>query len=81
MYSVILEDMVYLLKCLWVAVAELSKALASFLGTCSRESQEFEPNHGVHRQATLVVDGGFGHGPQHAYLHCLSRLSPLHEYK
>ena len=44
-------------------------------------SPKFEPSHGAaHRQATLVVDGGFGHRPQHPYLQCLGRLSSLHEY-
>ena len=43
------------------AVAELSKTLASFFCVCSRDSPEFEPSHGAHRQATLVVEGGFGH--------------------
>ena len=56
-----------------VAVAEWSKRLTSFFCTRSRESPGFE-----HLHATLAVDGGFGHGPQHPYLQCLGRLSPLH---
>ena len=30
----------------------------------------FEPNHDAHQQATLVVDDGFGHGPQAETLTC-----------
>ena len=33
------------------------------------DSPVFEPSHGAQWQATLGVDGGFGHGPQH--LTCL----------
>ena len=62
-------------KC--VDVAKWPKMLASFF----RGSLGFEPSHGTHRQATLVVEGGFGHGPQHHYLQCLGRLSPLHEHR
>ena len=40
----------------WVAVAEWSKAPASFFCVRSRDSPEFEPSHGAHRQATLVVE-------------------------
>ena len=36
-------------------------------------------SHGAHRQATPVVEGSFGHGPQHPCLQCLGQLSPLHE--
>ena len=64
-----------------VAVTELSMALALFFSVCSRDRPGFEPSHGAHRQAALAVDGGFGHGPQQAYLQCLGRLNPLHEYR
>ena len=53
-----------------VAVAEWSKTLASFFSVRSGDSPEFEPSHGAHLQATLVVHGGFGYGPQHLYLQC-----------
>ena len=50
-----------------VAVAKFSKALASFFCCVrSRNSPDFEPSHGAHRQAILVVvEGGCGHKPQH----------------
>ena len=50
------------MHCSWcVAVAGCSKALVSFFCVCLRESSEFEPSHGGHQQAILVVDDGFGH--------------------
>ena len=64
-----------------VAVAERSKALASFFRVRLRDSPRFKPSHDAHRQVTLVVEGGFGHGPQHPYLQCLGRLSTLHEQR
>ena len=39
-----------------VAVAEWSEALSSFFCTCSCESPDFEPSHGTHWKATVVVD-------------------------
>ena len=48
-----------------VAVAEWSSVLASSFCVCSRDSLEFEPNHGAHRQATLVVDDGIGRRLRH----------------
>ena len=41
----------------------------------------FELSRGAHWQATLVVDCGFGHGPQHPYMQCLGRLSPACEHR
>ena len=43
----------------------MSRKVASFSCAMSRDSPVFEPSHGAHRQATLVVDGGFGRGLQH----------------
>ena len=51
-----------------IAVAKWSKALVSSFYVRSRDSPMFEPSHGAHRQATLVLKGGFGHRPQ--YLTC-----------
>ena len=42
------------------AVAEWSEVLASFFCACSHKNPRFEPNHGAHRQATLVVDSNLG---------------------
>ena len=47
------------------AVAEWSKVPASFFCVRSLDCTEFEPSHGAQRQATLAVDSGFEHRPQH----------------
>ena len=63
------------------AVAEWPKALPSFFCVRSHDSPGFEPIHDAHRQDTLVVEDGFGHGSQHPKLQCMGRLSLLHELK
>ena len=53
----------HFLLCVAVAVS-----CSSFFCIRSRDSSRFESSHGTHRQATVVVEGGFGHGPGHPYL-------------
>ena len=65
-----------------VTLAEWSKALSSFFCVRSRNSPGLEPSQGAHRQATHVVDGGFGHGRSTLpYLQHWGRLGPLHEHR
>ena len=59
----------------------LPHILTSLFGILSHDSPGNEPSHGTHWQATLVVEGGFGHGLQHPYLQCLGRHSPLYEHR
>ena len=66
-------------KLCYVTVSEWSQAPVSFFCVRSSDSPGFKPSHGARRQATLVADGDFGHGPQHRYLLCLGRVSLLHE--
>ena len=56
------------------AVAESSKPLVSFLRVFSGYRPRFESSHGAHREATHVVDGGFGEARTAAHLPALSGL-------
>ena len=59
--TVSFPDFHYYLLYWCVTEAEWSEVLLRVL----HDSPGFEPSHGVHWQATIFVDGGFWHGPQH----------------
>ena len=67
---------ILLTECTLALALNIVPKESSFFCVRSRASPRFEPSHGAHQQATLVVGGGFGRGPQPPYLQCLQSTQP-----